>query len=127
MNNILNIKTPAENEAQAVKSDYGLDNHGISNIRKAYWNLPSEALYEEIAFRGEGRISQLGPLVVHTGKHTARSANDKFIVREPSTEEHIWWGEYNRPFSVEKFNDLINRMQGFLQGKDVFVQDCFAD
>ena len=126
MNNILNIKTPAENEAQAVKSDYGIDNHGITNIRKAYWNLPSEALYEEIAFRGEGKISQLGPLVVNTGKHTARSANDKFIVREPSTEENIWWGEYNRPFSVEKFNDLINRMQGFLQGKDVFVQDCFA-
>ncbi len=126
MNNILNIKTPAENEAQAVKSDYGLDNHGLSNLRKVYWNLPSEALYEEIAFRGEGRISKLGPLVVNTGKHTARSANDKFIVREPNTEEHIWWGEYNRPFSIEKFNDLMNRMLGFLQGKDVFVQDCYA-
>src|SRR3970040_791359 len=71
MNNILNIKTPSENEAQAVKSDYGIDNHGITNIRKAYWNLPSEALYEEIAFRGEGKISQLGPLVVNTGKKTS--------------------------------------------------------
>ena len=44
MNNILNIKTPAESEAKALKSDYGLDNHGLSNLRKAYWNLPTEAL-----------------------------------------------------------------------------------
>lgn len=126
MNNILNIKTPAEQEAQAVKSDFGLENHGLTNLRKVYWNLPSEALYEEVTFRGEGKISRLGPLVVNTGKHTARSANDKFIVRESGTEENIWWGEYNRPFSIEKFNDLTNRMQGFLQGKDLFVQDCFA-
>ncbi|HTY57860.1 MAG TPA: phosphoenolpyruvate carboxykinase (ATP), partial [Bacteroidota bacterium] len=64
--------------------------------------------------------------VANTGKHTARSATDKFVVREASTEGHIWWGEYNRPFSTEKFNDLYNRIQGFLQGRDVFVQDCYA-
>ncbi len=126
MNNILDIKTPAQGEASSVKSDYGLENHGLSNLRMAYWNLPVEALYEEITFRREARISQLGPLVVNTGKHTARSANDKFIVKEPTTEEKIWWGQYNRPFSADKFNDLFNRLQGFLQGRDVFVQDCYA-
>ncbi len=126
MNNILDIKTPAQGEASALKSDYGLDNHGLSNLRMAYWNLPTEALYEEIAFRREARISTLGPLVVNTGKHTARSANDKFIVKEPTTEDKIWWGQYNRPFSPDKFNDLYNRMQGFLQGRDLFVQDCYA-
>ena len=51
MNNILDIKTPAQSEAQALKSDYGLDNLGLSNLRMAYWNLPTEALYEEITFR----------------------------------------------------------------------------
>jgi phosphoenolpyruvate carboxykinase (ATP) len=126
MNNILDIKTPAQGEAPAVKSDYGLENHGLANLRMAYWNLPVEALYEEITFRKEARITQLGPLVVNTGKHTARSANDKFIVKEPTTEEKIWWGQYNRPFSADKFNDLFNRLQGFLQGRDVFVQDCCA-
>jgi phosphoenolpyruvate carboxykinase (ATP) len=126
MNNILNIKTPAEGEATALKGDYGLDNHGISNLRKAYWNLTTEALYEEIVFRQEAKISHLGPIVANTGKHTARSANDKFVVKEASTEENIWWGEYNRPFSTDKFNSLVNRMQGFLQGRDVFVQDCYA-
>ena len=126
MNNILNISTPAQAEASALKSDYGLENHGLANLRMAYWNLPTEALYEEIAFRREARITQMGPVVASTGKHTARSATDKFVVREASTEGHIWWGEYNRPFSTEKFNDLYNRLQGFLQGRDVFVQDCYA-
>ncbi|MGA3246112.1 MAG: phosphoenolpyruvate carboxykinase (ATP) [Bacteroidota bacterium] len=126
MNNILDIKTPAQSEASALKSDYGLENHGLSNLRLAYWNLPTEALYEEIAFRREARITHMGPIVANTGKHTARSANDKFVVKESSTEDKIWWGQYNRPFSPEKFNDLFNRMQGFLQGRDVFVQDCYA-
>jgi phosphoenolpyruvate carboxykinase (ATP) len=126
MNNILDIRTPAQGEALALKSDYGLDNHGLTNLRLAYWNLPTEALYEEIAFRREARISHMGPVVVNTGKHTARSATDKFVVREATTEGHVWWGEYNRPFSTEKFNDLYNRLQGFLQGRDVFVQDCYA-
>ena len=126
MNNILDIKSPAEAQAQALKSDYGLENHGLTNLNKVYWNLPVEALYEEAVFRNEGKITQQGPLLVNTGKHTARAANDKFIVREGSTEDHVWWGQYNRPYSAGKFNDLFNRVQGFLQGRDLFVQDCFA-
>jgi phosphoenolpyruvate carboxykinase (ATP) len=126
MNNILEIKTPAQGEALALRSDYGLDNHGLSNLHVVYWNLPTEALYEEIAFRGEARITKQGPIVAYTGKHTARSANDKFVVREATTSDRIWWGEYNRPFSPEKFNDLFIRLQGFLQGRDLFVQDCYA-
>jgi len=126
MNNILNIKTPAENEAASRKSDFGLDNHSLGNLRKIYWNLPYEALLEEAIFRNEGKLTLNGPLVVDTGYHTARAANDKVIVFEESTKDHIWWGEYNRPYNPEKFNDLVNRVQGFLQGKDVFVQDCYA-
>ncbi|HEY9167241.1 MAG TPA: phosphoenolpyruvate carboxykinase (ATP) [Candidatus Kryptonia bacterium] len=124
MNNLLNIKTPAEGEAKALKSDYGLDNHGISNLRMSYWNLPTESLYEEITFRGEARITHHGPVVANTGKHTARAAGDKYIVKEPSTESQIWWGQYNKPFSSEKFDGLYNRLLGFLQGRDLFVQDC---
>jgi phosphoenolpyruvate carboxykinase (ATP) len=126
MNNILNIKTPAEFHANGLQCDYGIENQGLTNIRKVYWNLPSEALYEEAIFRQEGKIAKHGAFVVDTGRHTARAANDKVIVRESSSEEHIWWGEYNRPYSPEKFNELFNRVQGFLQGRDVFVQDCFA-
>jgi phosphoenolpyruvate carboxykinase (ATP) len=126
MNNLLNIKTPAEAQALTLKSEYGLENHGIRNLRAQYWNLTTEALYEEIIFRGEGRITHLGPLVVDTGKHTARAASDKFIVNEVSSADKVWWGQYNRPFSEEKFDELYARLQAFLQGRDVFIQDCFG-
>src|SRR5664280_649184 len=126
MNPYLDLPSPAQPEAGKLAANYGLQNHGLANLHRAYWNLPSAALYEEIVFRGEARISHLGPLVVSTGKHTARAAADKFIVKEHSTESHVWWGEYNRPFSGDKFSALLTRMQGFLQGRDVFVQDCYA-
>jgi len=126
MNNLLNIKTPAQSEANALRGDYGLENHGLTNLNIVYWNLPTEALYEEITFRGEGKITHLGPVVVTSGKHTARAPNDKFIVREATTENHIWWGEYNRPYASEKFDELYSRLQGFVQGRDLFVQDCYV-
>ena len=126
MNNLLNIRTPAEGQAQELQSDFGLENHGIANLRAAYWNLPVEALYEEIIFRKEGMLSHQGSIVVNTGKHTARAANDKLIVREAGSEDHIWWGEYNRPINTEKFEELYARLLGFIQGRDLFVQDCFG-
>ncbi len=124
MSNLLNIKTPAFDQRNEYQSDYGLANHGLTNLNAVYWNLPPEALYEEIVFRGEGRITRGGPIVVKTGKFTSRSAQDKFIVREAESDEHIWWGEYNRPLAADKFDEIYNRLQGFLQGRDVFVQDC---
>ena len=126
MNPYLDLPSPAQPEAGKLASIYGLQNHGLTNLHRVYWNLPTASLYEEVVFRGEARVSHLGPVVVTTGKHTARAAADKFIVREHSTENRIWWGEYNRPFSGEKFSALLTRIQGFLQGRDVFVQDCYA-
>ncbi len=126
MNNVLNIKTPAESVAQLRKADFNLSNHGVGNLRLAYWNLATEALYEEAVFRGEGATSIGGPFIAHTGKHTARSANDKFVVRHTDSENNIWWGVYNRPFTPEKFDALFDRLLGYLQGRDVFVQDAYA-
>ena len=126
MNNYLDIKTPACGQAKAVKSDYGIENHGLTNLNTVYWNLPVPALYEEALFRREGKVAHMGPLVVNTGKHTARSANDKFVVKEAATAKHVWWGEYNRPFNPDKFGSLLGRLQGFLEGKDIFIQDCYG-
>jgi len=126
MNIYLDISSPAAKLALENASDYGLHNHGLNRIRRAYWNLTSAALYEEAIHRSEGNIGHLGPLVVNTGKHRGRSAADKFIVQEGATENKVWWGEYNRPFSPEKFSTLLARLTGYLQGRDVFVQDLFA-
>ena len=124
--NILNIKTPALAQANSLKSEYGLKNHGFRNLHNVYWNLPTEALYEEAIFRNEGSITQNGAFVIDTGRHTARSANDKFVVKETESGDKVWWSEYNRPISIEKFNSVYQRVLGFLQGRDLFVQDCYA-
>ncbi|MCG3120433.1 MAG: Phosphoenolpyruvate carboxykinase (ATP) [bacterium] len=107
-------------------SRYGLDMHGIKNTNMEYWNLATPALYEEAIRRREGITAHLGPLVVRTGHHTGRSPNDKYIVHEASSEKNIWWGKVNRPFEAEKFEILYRRALSYLQGRDVFVQDCFA-
>jgi phosphoenolpyruvate carboxykinase (ATP) len=126
MNIYLDIVSPASKEAGILASDYGLQNHGLVNLRRVYWNLTTAALYEEIVFRSEGSLVHMGPVLVGTGRHTARAAADKFVVREQSTEERVWWGTYNRPFTGENFGSLLTRLQGYLQGRDVFVQDCIV-
>jgi phosphoenolpyruvate carboxykinase (ATP) len=126
MSKYLEFDTPAIKEKSELASDFKLKNQGLTHLDRVYWNLPDEALYEEIVFRNEGKISKHGPILVNTGKHTARAAADKFVVQEESTKDKIWWGVHNRPFSSEKFNQLMGRVQAFCQDEELFVQDCYA-
>jgi len=126
MSKYLKFKTPATDQAKDLKARYGLKNHGLLHLDRVYWNLPVAALYEEATFRKEGYVAHGGPLVVNTGKWSARAAQDKFVVQEASTEDKIWWGEYNRPYSPEKFSNLYSRVQAYLQDEELFVQDCFV-
>ena len=80
-----------------IISKYGIENHGIKNPNTVYWNLSTSMLYEQIIRRREGAIVHLGPICVSTGDHTGRSPNDKFTVKEPTSEKDIWWGKVNRP------------------------------
>jgi len=107
-------------------SSYGLENHGIKNVRHIHWNHNTPLLYEEIINRNEGSMAHLGPIVVRTGVHTGRAAKDKFIVKEEETGGNVWWGPVNKSFTVEQFSLLFQRLQAYIQGRDVFVQDCFA-
>ena len=107
-------------------SRFGLENHGIANVGTVYWNLSTARLYEEAIRRREGRLAHLGPLVVRTGQYTGRAPNDKFIVKEPGSEAKVWWGKVNRPMEPAKFEALRRRMLAYLQGRDLFVQDCYA-
>lgn len=99
---------------------------GLKNLGSVYWNLSTPSLYEEIVRRREGVISHLGPIVVRTGQRTGRSPNDKFMVDEPSSKDDLWWGDVNKDMSEKKFDLLFHRMLAYVQGRDVFVQDCFA-
>jgi phosphoenolpyruvate carboxykinase (ATP) len=103
-----------------------LESHGIVNAARVNWNLAAPALYEEVVRRREGLIAADGPLVCRTGHHTGRSANDKFIVREPSSERLVWWGKVNRGIDEAHFDDLHELMLQYLQRKELFIQDLYA-
>jgi phosphoenolpyruvate carboxykinase (ATP) len=109
-----------------VESSYGLDHHGLRNFSGAFWNLATPALVEEVVKRREGHLSHLGPLVVSTGHHTGRSPNDRFVVKAGESAGDVWWGKVNKEFPPENFDRLYSKLLAFLQGKDIFVQDCYA-
>ena len=104
----------------------GLETHGIMNLARAHWNLSVPALYEETVRRGEGLVAADGPMVCRTGLHTGRSPNDKFIVREPSSADRVWWGKVNRPIDPERFDALHDELLSYLAGREVFVLDAYA-
>jgi phosphoenolpyruvate carboxykinase (ATP) len=116
----------ADKDTGLARSPVGLDYLRIRNVNNVYWNLTTPALYEEIIRRREGNIALRGPAVVRTGAFTGRSPDDKFIVREPTTENLINWGPANKPFDEIHFNRVFYRMLGYLQGNDIYVQDCYA-
>jgi phosphoenolpyruvate carboxykinase (ATP) len=103
----------------------GLEREGIQTDR-VRWNLSTAVLYEEAVRRGEGAIAAEGPLACRTGQHTGRSPNDKFTVREPSSEAEIAWGKVNRPIDPAQFDALHKDLVASLSGKELFVLDCFA-
>jgi len=109
----------------ALKGQYDLGYLGIKNLNNIYWNLTNAGLYEQIIRRREGLLTHLGPIIVRTGSYTGRSPNDKFMVKEPSSENNIWWGSVNRPFKQSDFDNIFMRLKAYLQGDDVFVQDCY--
>ncbi len=111
---------------RALDGQYGLDYLKLKNINNVYWNLTTAGLYEQIIRRREGLLGHLGPVIVRTGAYTGRSPNDKFIVKEPGTEKKIWWGDVNRPFEESEFTHIWSRLQAYLQGDDIFVQDVFV-
>ena len=102
----------------------GLEAHGIHNANLIYWTPPTSVLYEQIVILGEGLISHLGAVAVKTGHFTGRAANEKFIVDEPTCRNNVAWGKVNHPFDSAKFDELYKRMCAYMQGRDLFVQDC---
>jgi phosphoenolpyruvate carboxykinase (ATP) len=108
-------------------SRHGLDAQGIETSARLHWNLTTAPLVEQAIARGEGELAKDGPIVVKTGKHTGRSANDKFTVRDAETADTVWWTKGNKPMEPAHFAALKADFLAHLKTKeDLFVADLFG-
>ncbi len=109
-----------------ISKEESLKKLGLVNLGQVYWDLSTAALYESAIRRYEGILSHLGPLLIRTGQYTGRLPNDKFLIREPSSEDKIAWSKINRPMETTAFEAIKQRMYAYLQGKEIFIQNCYA-
>jgi len=108
----------------------GLEAQGLSPKGEVHWNLIAPELIQAAVRRSEGRLADMGPFCAVTAPHTGRSPNDKFLVKEPSSEKDVDWGKVNQPFSEEQFETLLADVRAYLDDRDeLFVEDlyCGAD
>jgi phosphoenolpyruvate carboxykinase (ATP) len=109
-----------------VRGRVDLSAHGIKTTGRVIWDPTTSLLYEHAVVRGEARIAEGGPLAVDTGIHTGRSPQDKFIVREPSSEDRIWWGG-NKELAEDTYDRLRDKVTAFLGAEaSLYVVDAFA-
>ncbi len=104
-----------------------LDAQGIQTAASIHWNLTAAPLVEQAIERDEGKLAKDGPLVVKTGRHTGRSANDRFVVRNSVSDDTVWWGKSNRPMETDAFDRLYADFVAALGGKDkLYVADLYG-
>ncbi len=89
-------------------------------------NLSAPQLVAHALRRNEGTLSSDGALVVKTGAHTGRSVADKFMVDEPEVSADVWWRHGNQKLAPQHYAILKSRVQGYLQGQELFTQDLYA-
>lgn len=92
----------------------------------AYWNFSPEELVAHTIKKGQGQLAKNGALAIDTGEFKGRSPKDKFIVKDETTTDTIWWSNFNLPFAPEKFDQLYIKMIRYFEGKEMFVRDAFA-
>jgi phosphoenolpyruvate carboxykinase (ATP) len=104
-----------------------LSEHGLQPRGRIYRNPTAAMLYMHALARKEGVLAEGGPLAVDTGVHTGRSPKDKFIVREPGSEDRIWWGDVNRELAEDRFQGLREKVVAYLEQRpQLYVVDAFA-
>nr|WP_210381453.1 phosphoenolpyruvate carboxykinase [Microvirga zambiensis] len=106
-------------------SAQGAEGSGLRNLKRVYWNLEAPALYEQSLTRGETRLVQGGALLADTGVHTGRSPKDKFVVRDETTENTVWW-DNNGAITPGHFDTLLADFLAHAEGKELFAQDLYG-
>ncbi|HCP41814.1 MAG TPA: phosphoenolpyruvate carboxykinase (ATP) [Cryomorphaceae bacterium] len=94
--------------------------------REVFSNLHPDVLEEHSISKDMAVRTAHGAIAVNTGKFTGRSPEDRFIVKDRLTENAVWWGAINKPFSSEKFQSLKVKVCHYLNDKDIYIRDAFA-
>ena len=112
-------------EHTQASNTISLDQYGIKNAKVQY-QLSSQQLHDITIEKGQGEEASSGALAVNTGEFTGRSPKDRFIVKDATTKDRVWWGNINIPFDSYKFQKLYDKITDYLSDKEVFVRDCYA-
>ncbi|QDU31787.1 Phosphoenolpyruvate carboxykinase [ATP] [Anatilimnocola aggregata] len=97
----------------------------VEDIRR---NLAPAELYA-LGIREDPQcnIADTGALIAYSGAKTGRSPKDKRIVREPATEQDVWWGNVNIGITDEIFQINLERAKDYLNTrKKLYIVDAFA-
>ena len=117
----------AAGAAGAATGGHSLAALGVTPRGEVHWNLVAPQLVQHAVRRGEGELADMGPFVAVTTPHTGRSPNDKFVVREASSEADVDWGKVNQPLGEAHFDALLADVQAHLSAQpELFVQDLFC-
>jgi phosphoenolpyruvate carboxykinase (ATP) len=123
-------ETKPERAAALRESTIGLAKQGLDPSGTVHWNLIAPELMLAAARRNEGEFADMGPFVARTSPHTGRSPNDKFVVKESSSENDVDWGRVNQPYDMENYKALLTDVRAYLNdAHELFVEDlyCGAD
>ncbi len=106
---------------------FSLEQYDI-HVKKILRNASPAVLYEE-ALRNEpgSAISAQGALICSSGAKTGRSPKDKRIVKNPESENNIWWGDVNIPIRETTFLTNRERAIDYLNTRErIYVFDGYA-
>ena len=108
--------------------EIGLNRLGLNESDFVFRNLPVETLVQDIIANNEGSIAANGAAMVDTGSYTGRSPKDKYIVKEPSCSENIWWGPINQEITDDVFDELYIKVIDYYNQtiSKTYVFDGFA-
>src|ERR1700693_5956100 len=101
-----------------IHSKHSLSREGLTGIKQS-WNQSVAATVETALARGEGRLTAGGAFLALTSPFTGRSPNDKFVVKEPSSADKVWWGKVNQPLTLEKYALLEDDVKAYLNTREL--------
>jgi len=117
-------------KSMARESTNDLSKQGLSPRGEVHWNLIAPELFQAAARRNEGEFADMGPFVAVTTPHTGRSPNDKFVVKEPTSDKDVDWGKVNQAMKTDSYSLLLADVKRHLnESSELFVEDlyCGAD